>query len=207
MYTSHVPLSCWHVSVRRLHLRRRASQPKSFTAEEQSKIPSWRRQPARNRRISWMDPSAERQSFLQLFSDMSVSLLNPPKHLGVWGGGFWVKLNFMSSMTRQTKGNIVDISRLRACRYRFGKCFGYEGLGVFFGFVAVNWKMNDDFALFSCTVDVSDANVCHRVLICRWHACLDPPALRYVRFCQIWRHLPLYFYNMDIMHWYRDRYI
>lgn len=32
-----------------------------------------------------------------------------------------------------------------------------------------------DFVLSSCTVDVSDANVCHRVPICRWHACLEPP--------------------------------
>lgn len=55
----------------------------------------------------------------------------------------------------------------------------------FCGFVAVHWKMNDDFALFGCTVDVSDANVCHRVLICRWHACLDPPVLPNVRFCRI----------------------
>lgn len=65
---------------------------------------------------------------------------------------------------------------------------------------------DDDFVLPRGLVDVSDANVCHRVPLCRWHACLEPPG--FVTFLFFFSDLKSsYFYDMDIMHWYRDRYI
>lgn len=185
--------------MRRLHFCCRASKLKNtwekFLHECGSK--HWISIPG----LKLLDPSAARQSFLQLFSDMSVSRLIPPKQ----SGGI-VSLSRLTSCAAWLN-KVKEISHLQACVHRFRNGVLVTMVWVLFGFMAVNWKNNGVFALFSCMVDVSDANVCHGVWICRWHACLNPPVLCYLHFCQIWRHLPSYFYNMDIMHCYRDRYI
>lgn len=118
--------------------------------------------PSRDR-ISKMAPSAARQSFLQLFSDMLVSKLSS-EAVG------WL---LSQPSACQTELHVQhDSTASREPR----PCPVFRPVYIDFGREA-SWPLtyaDDDFVLPRCLVDVSDANVCHRVPLCRWHACLEP---------------------------------
>lgn len=109
---SPIQLKCWHVSVRRLHFCYRASKMKNtwekFLHECGNR--NWTFIPG----LKLLDPSAVRQSFLQLFSDMSVSRSIPPKQ----SGGI-SRLSWLTSCAAWLN-KVKEISHLQACVHRFG---------------------------------------------------------------------------------------